>query len=66
MVAKLSLGCWILGDRNPFMVAILPSKTVDYLKDTIKKKKQPALDHIAADELNIWKVNSPSQRTRHY
>jgi len=60
MVAKLSF--WILepSDENPFVVEILPSKTVDHLKEEIKKKQENALDCIDASWLNIWKVNSPA------
>jgi len=65
MVAKLSL--WILGpsDQDPFVVDILPSESVDHLKKAIKKEQENALDCIDANWLDIWKVNSPAQRTRH-
>jgi hypothetical protein len=58
MAAEISLNCWILGldDARAFSVDIFLSKTVDHLKDAIKKKKEPALDHIAADQLDIWQV----------
>jgi len=57
-MAEISLACWILGldDANHFLVDILLSKTVDHLKKAIKKEKSPILNHIAADQLEIWKV----------
>jgi len=60
MVAKLSF--WILepSDENPFVVEILPSKTVDHLKKEIKKELEGSLDCINPNWLNIWKVNSPA------
>jgi hypothetical protein len=60
MAAEISLNCWILGldDARAFPVDILLSKTVGHLKDAIRKKKEKvaALDHIDADQLDIWKV----------
>ena len=62
MATELSLNCWIdgLDNTNAFSVQILPSKTVDQLKDAIKQKKKNALNHIDADQLEIWKVNDPA------
>jgi len=59
MATEISLNCRILGLGGSFPVDILPSKTVGHLKDAIKKKKEPVLNHIAADQLEIWKVNDP-------
>jgi hypothetical protein len=65
---EVSLACWILGLDNAevFMVDITLSKTVDHLKKAIKKEKENRLNHLDADQLDIWKVNDPAQRTRHY
>ena len=46
-----------LDDVKPFLVDIPLSKTVDHLKDAIKKKKENAFNHIDADQLEIWKVS---------
>jgi len=51
---------------KPFLVDIPLSKTVDHLKKAVKKEKEPTLNHIAADQLEIWKVSDPAQRNRHY
>jgi hypothetical protein len=34
-------------------------RPISVLKDAIKDKKTPALDHLAADALKIWKVSIP-------
>ena len=62
MPAEISLACWIVGldDANAFPVDILRSKTVGHLKEAIKKKKEPILNHIAADQLEVWKVSDPA------
>ena len=36
------------------------SKAVDDLKEAVKKKKEPELDHLAADSLVLWKVSASS------
>ena len=63
MAAEISLTCWILGfdDTNAFPVDILRSQTVGHLKKAIKKEKDPMLNHIAADQLEIWKVGDPAR-----
>ena len=66
MATEISLNCRILRFGGPFPVDILPSKTVGHLKRNIKKEKQIALNYIDADQLDIWKVNDPVQRTYHY
>lgn len=35
--------------------------TVGHLKEEIKKKKEPELDYLAADTLNLWKVGESSR-----
>ena len=78
MPAESSLACWIVGldDANAFPVDILLSKTVGHLKKAIKKEKEPIFNHIAADQLEIWKASDPvrsvpaiadaKRRDRHY
>ena len=67
MAVEISLNCWILGldKANRFSVDVPLSKTVDHLKDAIKKKNENTLDHIDAHRLEIWKVGDPAQRNRH-
>ena len=68
MAAEISLVCWIPGleDANAFTIDIPRSKTVDHLKKAIKKEKEPILNHVAADQLEIWKVNNSARRTPHF
>jgi hypothetical protein len=42
-----------------FPVEIAATKTVGALKDAVKEKKQPVLNHIAASALALWKVVIP-------
>jgi hypothetical protein len=60
---EILLNCSILGHnvRNVFLVDILHSRTVGHLKGAIKKEKEPTLNHIAADQLEIWKVSDPTR-----
>ena len=58
-MAEIVLNCWILGDTASFPVNIVPSKNVGHLKDAIKEEEEPVLNHIAAGQLEIWKVNDP-------
>ena len=57
----LSLVCYLLGDnvKRYFIVKIEETGTVSILKDLIKEKKAPHLDHLAASDLDVWKVNLP-------
>lgn len=48
-----------------FSVKISREEIVDALKDAIKEKKAPDLDHIAASRLDIWKVSKPTH-PNHY
>ncbi|KAJ3120766.1 hypothetical protein HK098_004246 [Nowakowskiella sp. JEL0407] len=45
-----------LGDSASFPVDAEPTTTVGDLKDYIKKKKEPELDHLAADKLLLVRV----------
>jgi hypothetical protein len=51
----LRLNCLAFGDENTaqhiFTVDISRVKNVSTLKELIKAKKQPTLDHLAADQL---------------
>jgi len=54
------LNCFVLGDPGDvFSVEIAKNKNVSILKDEIKKKKAPHLNHIAASDLNLWTVCLP-------
>ena len=68
MPAEISLVCWIPGleDANAFPVDIMRSQTVGHLKKAIKKEKEPILNHVAADQLEIWKVSNSARRTPHF
>lgn len=43
--------------KNPFSVKIPSNATVDELKKKIKEERKPKLDHIAADELMLYRVD---------
>jgi len=64
MAGIMSLNCSILGPDvdNAFPVKISRGETVGALKDAIKEKKTPELDHIAADRLDVWKVGHSARR----
>jgi hypothetical protein len=55
------LNCLVLDDSrdNIFPVEIPRTKTVGALKDAIKEKKRPVLDHVPADTLELWQVDFP-------
>jgi hypothetical protein len=57
----LALNCWLDGDdvSQVFPIKIPGTESVGSLKDAIKAKKKPVLDHIAADSLLLWKVSIP-------
>ena len=56
---SLSLNCLVLGDEleKIFTVKIDKTENVSILKDLIKEKKAPHLDHVAASELDLWMVD---------
>ncbi|KXN90928.1 hypothetical protein AN958_03203 [Leucoagaricus sp. SymC.cos] len=58
---SLSLNCFLLGDDldRTFTVEIPHTKNVSILKDLIKEKKAPHLDHVAASDLDLWQVSFP-------
>lgn len=57
----LELNCFVQGDdaSQVFPVKIANNKLVSALKEAIKDKKKPALDHVDADSLKLWKVSIP-------
>src|ERR1700761_9308901 len=60
MATELKPFIYVIGiGGSSFSVTIQSSKTVDDLKDAIKEKKKPRLDHIDADELTLYKVSIP-------
>jgi len=59
MTNTLTLFCLVDGDSAPFPVEIESTKTVGSLKDSIKLKKTPRFDDVAADELTLWSVSIP-------
>jgi hypothetical protein len=56
-----SLNCLILSDDPDRMFTVKTWKTdnVSTLKNHIKEKKAPRLDHIAASDLDLWQVSFP-------
>ena len=58
---SLSLNCLVVGDDPDriFTVKILKTENVSILKDLIKEKKAPHLDHVAASDLDLWQVSFP-------
>ncbi|RUO96813.1 hypothetical protein BC936DRAFT_141416, partial [Jimgerdemannia flammicorona] len=59
MSNSLTFVCLLHGDpvENAFPIDITTSKLVGHLKDKIKEKKAPYFNHIAADELTLYRVN---------
>jgi hypothetical protein len=58
----LELNCLVQGDgpRNAFSIEIESTKNVSALQQVIRKRKEPALDHVPADTLVLWKVSIPA------
>ena len=58
MSLQLCLNCWVLGEKadRVFTVDIADTTNVSALKDAIKEKMQPTLDHIPAKTLDLWQV----------
>jgi Crinkler effector protein N-terminal domain len=56
---SLSLNCLIHDEVQEKMFTVKISKTenVSILKDLIKEKKAPHLNHVAASDLDLWKVD---------
>ena len=56
-----SLNCFVLGGDSSgvFTVEILKTKNVSILKDLIKEKQSPRLNHVVASELILSHVSLP-------
>jgi hypothetical protein len=61
----LVLGCLVLGDdpSRIFSIKIAATETVSALRKAIKDEKKPALDHVPADTLVLWKVSIPVDKS---
>ena len=61
MATDFLLNCFVLGDKedNVFTVKIPKTDNVSILKDEVKKKKAPHLNHVAASDLELWKISFP-------
>ncbi|KXS14987.1 hypothetical protein M427DRAFT_57132, partial [Gonapodya prolifera JEL478] len=57
--STIILACLLLGENVPFEVSVAPSSSVDSLKEAIKAKLTPKLSEIAANDLELWKVDVP-------
>jgi hypothetical protein len=68
MAATLQLNCWMHGDDvcQVFEIKIPNTESVSALKKVIKDEKKPALDHVTADSLTLWKVSIPVGRRLRY
>jgi len=60
-MSTLSLNCFVLGGDSSevFTVEILKTKNVSILKDLIKEKQSPRLNHVVASELILSQVSLP-------
>ena len=61
-ISTFRLNCLVYGEtiERAFPVDIPVAKTVGDLKEMIKIKQQPKFDRFTANELDVWKVNIPS------
>jgi hypothetical protein len=57
----LSLNCFVLGSDSSgiFTVKILKTENVSILKDLIKEKQSPRLNHVVASELILTQISLP-------
>ena len=57
-MSTFALNCMLLNDdpTKVFTVKVPESENVSILKELIKAKKAPHLDHLAASDLILWKV----------
>ncbi|KAI6015790.1 hypothetical protein BKA83DRAFT_4030840, partial [Pisolithus microcarpus] len=60
--SMVELNCFILGDDpyKTFGVEILNTENVSTLKDLIKEKLSPKLNHVAVTDLTVWRVSLPA------
>ena len=61
MMSTLSLNCFVLGSDSSevFTVKIPKTENVSILRDLIKEKQSPRLDHAVASELILSQVSLP-------
>ncbi|KAI0294614.1 hypothetical protein B0F90DRAFT_1278235 [Multifurca ochricompacta] len=64
MATALTLFCLAIDNQKDplgdiFEVEIQANSFVTRLKEAIKAKKAPELDHLAADRLTLWKLSTP-------
>ncbi|KAI6026740.1 hypothetical protein BKA83DRAFT_4247357 [Pisolithus microcarpus] len=61
-MSTLDLNCFIFGDdpSKTFDVEILNTKSVSTLKNLIKEKLSPKLNHVAVTDLTVWRVSLPA------
>lgn len=61
LMTDFLLNCFVLGDdeERVFLVKISRNDNISTLKDEIKTKKSPHLNHLAASDLDLWKVCLP-------
>ena len=52
----VTLWCVLEGDPPPFRLSVPPGTDVDGLKEQIKKKNAPELDHLPSRRLRLFKV----------
>jgi hypothetical protein len=57
----ITLYCLVCGNdaENAFKVVIEKDKDINDLKKAIKEENTPAFDHVAAQDLVLWRVNIP-------
>jgi len=51
-----TIWCIVIGDTTLFSVNIDETKSVDALKQVIKKEEEPRFDAFAAHELTLYKI----------
>ncbi|KAF9199942.1 hypothetical protein BGZ49_009887 [Haplosporangium sp. Z 27] len=61
MINEITLFCILDGESTAFSIDIPIGKTVDHLKDAIKKKQSPVFDDIRASDLTLWSVVVPDE-----
>src|SRR5947199_8590540 len=68
MSSTLTLLCQAVDDEKNLLGAVFlleahSTALVDQLKDVIKARIAPTLDHLAANQLTLWKLSMPLQIT---
>ena len=59
----VTLFCFIQGSSvdQPFFIHIDEGRSIDDLKEAVKKKLSPILDNLAAAELSLYCVSAPDE-----